>query len=348
MRTRFLPLFLGIAVAFAALVASTPASAQAVCTGGTITGTAVTAPPIDAVFEVEGKITDICEETDQVANPIQGTITVNGLTINVPLGLNADVGDVACAAVPAQETPFGTLDGVDASLSPSVFSLVGGTGIISGAITVPAAGVVTHTATCVFVEEAENGLVSVRLDGGDPPDANVMDMGNTVVVMEQDPRFVDFNVLIDDAGQVLTDFADIPAGTLVGAEGVFVFDAARCTALGAPSDPCFSARVVEAALIADLGFEGFVEIARAQCKDRPDRREMRVRGSATPTTAIVTIVEHNANGDHLGVVVSNIAVGADNSWEFRGAPETGSCPAIIEAHTDLGAESGMVDVVISN
>ncbi|MEE8448837.1 MAG: hypothetical protein V3S39_04325, partial [Thermodesulfobacteriota bacterium] len=138
----------------------------------------------------------------------------------------------------------------------------------------------------------------------------------------------------------------IPGGTLIGAEGVFVFDAARCTALGAPSDPCFSARVVEALFIADLGGGGFVSIQRAQCKT--GKNEMRVRGSATPDFVTVRIIDTATND----VLATGIAIDpATNEWEFRGTPDTGSCPAepaIIVAITSLEEASDPFDMVISN
>ena len=119
-----------------------------------------------------------------------------------------------------------------------------------------------------------------------------MDMGDTgtVVVMENDPRFEPFNSITDDAGQVLPDFAPIPAGTLIGTEGVFK----TCDEPDDPvTGPCFSARVVEGLFIADLGGTGFVSIQRAQCKT--GKRESRVRGSAAPSAAIVSIAELDAD-----------------------------------------------------
>ena len=128
MKTKFLPLVLGTVVVFCAFVAVTSASA-AICTGGTVSSDITTPPVAPVEFAVEGGITSICVETDPLAG-IEGTITVNGLTFNVPSGLNVNVGDPGCFS--ADEIAFGAL------VDPS--SLVGATGIASGEIVVDISG----------------------------------------------------------------------------------------------------------------------------------------------------------------------------------------------------------------
>ncbi len=171
-------MFVGIAVAFGALVAVSPASASLPpCAGGTLLGTDVTAAPVDNVFEVEGRITDICEGESTIPSGIQGTITVNGLTFNVPAGLNVDVGDPTCGS--GDEIAFGSLND-----PPSLVGLA--TDIASGTIVVTGDGSVTHVATCVFVEEAENGLVGVRTDAPPMgPDPGTMMLGGGWCLPEQ-------------------------------------------------------------------------------------------------------------------------------------------------------------------
>lgn len=123
---------------------------------------------------------------------IQGTLTVNGLPFNVPLGAQIDLGGHACNSL--NKIEFASLAGDP----PLVTSLVGkATGIAEGIITVDAEGNVTHTAGCIFVEEAENGLIGVRTDISSA-DSTFFTLSGVRVQMETDPRFKPFNHVIDE------------------------------------------------------------------------------------------------------------------------------------------------------
>lgn len=328
-----------VAVAFGAFLAATPATASLPpCNAGTLLGTPVTVPPINPVFQVEGKITDICEGDSTITPGIQGTLTVNGLTFNVPPGLNIDVGDPLCGS--GQAIPFGTLDGSHPSIPIGTPSLAGvATGIANGTIVVTPSGSVTHTAGCVFMEESENGIIGIRVDvPPQGPDPGTMLVSNVLVRMETDPRFAPFNSIIDDGGQQLLAAGGmnlIPVGTTVVAEGVY---RAGPDGILGTADDFISARLVEAAFIANLGGAGLVAIQRGECRN--DTLELRVRGVGQPIGALISLIEL-VNGVPGQVLVTGVVVDALGEWEFRGIPPAARlCPDVIHAVSNLGADSG--------
>jgi hypothetical protein len=106
------------------------------------------------------------------------------------------------------------------------------------------------------------------------------------------------------------------------------------------------ARTVEAAFIAGLGGTAdFVQIARAQCNT--GKLELRIRGVGTVPGANISVFEH-IGGVHGPLVAEGIVVDSLNEWTFRGDLTIDHCPAVIEAHSDLGGSSEEFNVRISN
>jgi len=281
------------------------ASAQAVCTNGTLP---VKFPAnTDAglnVWDVEGKIT--------AANVEARTITVNGMTFTVPANLLLKTQSLE------QTTGNTTFEEAFAGAQPT---LVGGTVIANGTTDIvpaiddvegtPVAGsyCMTLTATSVFSEVAENLIIGPLMSVD--ADAGSFVVNGTKVTMNTDPRFS--SDLMDTGGDPLA------VGDLVGHEGALIdvagyYDSATGQMRGT---------VVEADVVKAAAGKDTVQVQRAQHASG----QLRVNGVAgrfggtgrMATTLQVWNGKVNADGSGCtGTQLGTVAVSAtDGSFDYR-------------------------------
>lgn len=288
------------------------ASAQALCTPVDITP-----PAAAAVFDVEGKITAF----DRTSR----TLTANGLTFTVPSVLLVETRDLDLTG----NITFDTL--TDPALEAQR-SIIGGTTIATGTVSFTAVGTgfcVSFTATQVFVELAENGLVGLLSDI-DPVNGSFR-VNGVLVRMNTDPRFP--GDLLDIGGNPIT------VAELVGFEGTEVsaggyFDAAQGVLIGTA--------VETEALQSQPGTDS-VAITRAE--GRVGNAELRLEGVNTrsPQTGqfATSVSLHSGGLDAAGTGCAGAQLGTtavsavDGTWELRIRP-IAQIPAQVCAKSPLG------------
>ena len=203
--------------------------------------------------EIEGTATAITANLDGSV-----TMTVMGMTVNVPIGTPA--------ASPSAALTLTQL--VDPAPLPNrtQAGFTGGTAIIIG--TVAANGIVT--AEDVFVEPAENVMLGILTANN----AGALSINGVPIVMLNDPR-MPANPVQDVNGIAIIP-ASIPVGTGASAEGYF-------------ANGVFNAFLVEAEQGTPVISTPQVTITRALGRERiPNIRrgdEVEVRGSCTTTHA---------------------------------------------------------------
>jgi hypothetical protein len=278
----------------AALLAPARASAQALCTPVNIPPTAAS-----PVFDVEGKITAF--------DRANRTITANGLTFTVPSVLLVETRDLELTG----NITFDTL--TDPALEAQR-SIIGGTVIATGTASFTAVGTgfcISSTASQVFVELAENGLVGVLSDVA--PANGSFRVNGVLVRMNTDPRFP--SDLLDIGGN------PIAIADLVGFEGTEVtaggyFDAAQGVLLGTS--------VETEALQSQPGTDS-VAITRAE--GRVGNAELRLEGVNTrsPQTGqfATSVTLHRGGLDAAGTGCAGTQLGTapvsavDGTWQLR-------------------------------
>lgn len=250
--------------------------------------------PVDQLFEVEGRLTLVVPDPAPGTSGIAGTLTVNGFTFEVPVGVPVRVSDV-----PGEAIPFLDIDReVDGFPSLVNRSTIIATGSFDWADQNDHSLGLRFVADDVFLEEAENVLFGIVTSNN----GTGLFVSGVPVVMETDPRFAPFNHIQDLVGRPLT-IDEVPEGALLTLEGVF-------------KNGAFHARLIEVDTIAPIppGEPDIVSIDRAEL--RLPRNEVRARGFTNNLTGTVTLYESvaGAPGRQLGAPV---APDVDGAWVFR-------------------------------
>jgi hypothetical protein len=261
---------LALPVALAA--ALSPSLAAAACP-------AISAPPLGAdatLLELEGPL-----QTIDVAGR---ALSVFDTCVELPAGMLIDtsgdgVGDIT----------------IEQLANPALASAIGGTLAVTATAVQAANGDLRFVADAVYFEFAEHVIVGplVSVDAA----AGLFQVGNTLVMMNEDPRIP---AVIEDLGANPISLPDLAGfeGTLVTVEGYY------------EANGVLRAKIVETEVLLTAPGNDTVAIERAQL--RLDRGELDLRGSVTAqegTGAVTATVALDVGCDNLDLITLTVAPG---------------------------------------